>query len=277
MGIIDYVLIAILFIGIIIGLRKGIAGIFFGFFGFLIIGVALGIIVNLTAPYIVYTDKDTGALSSIGDSVYQPIFGMFPSDGAAGDMLQSPIIVEEDGTLRLQLTINIDGAPVENPTLEQIIQNSVSFIPENVLTPSLPYVTAVIKPFVRNGQTLAQALAERLTIYAIGTVMWFVGSIVLTIIKNIIRRRVYKWLDSHSTASKLDRVAGMAIVSLIIVCIVWSAGLFLKIQEDAGKDWAISANNTISENTLVVNGLNNANPLILLVESGNEVNDPPAE
>ncbi len=271
MEIIDIVFLVILLIAVLIGLKKGLAGVFFGFFGFIIIGVALGFVVNLTAPFIVYSDKDTGVLSNIGETVYSPISELFPSDGAAADLFQSPIIIEDD-TIRLGITVTIGDDLVENPTLEQILQANISFIPEQIM----PYLTGFIKSFARDNQTLASALGEKLTIYIVGSAMWFIGAIVLTIIKNLIRRRVYKWLDNNKTASKLDRVGGMAFVTVLIICIIWGAGLFLKVQSDGGQDWAVSANSYVSDNSLLIKELNNSNLFIMIMDGGSETEDIPS-
>ncbi|NCA67254.1 MAG: hypothetical protein EOM87_04225 [Clostridia bacterium] len=261
MGVADIVLIVILLIAIIIGLKKGTAGIFFGFFGFIIIGVILGIVVNLAAPSIVFTDKSAGIHSSIGEKIYDPIYSRFPTDGAIGDLFHSNIIKDGD-TLRLDTTLVVGENTIVNPTLEEILSSSESFIPAQATSVAV----TIISMFSKEGQTLAMTLSNAFTIYAVGTIMWIIAAFVLTIIKNIIRRQVYKWLDSHSTASKIDRAVGMAIATIIIVCIVWGAGLFIKIQADAGEDWAVSATDYVNDNTLVLEKLNQANLLIMIVD-----------
>ncbi len=273
MGIADIVLLVVILIAVIVGLKKGLAGIFFGFFGFLIIGVALGFVVNLTAPLLVFSDRANNVHSSIGEMVYEPVYGLFPSDGAIGDLFHSPIVIDGD-TLRLETTIVIGESSIENPSLDEVLSSFASFIPAQVMG----IVTGTIKLFAREGQTLAMTLANMLTIYAVGTVMWIILAFVLTIIKRIIRHYVYKWLDNHRTASRIDRAVGAAITTIIIVCIVWGAGLFLKIQEDSGTEWAASANSYIKENTMLVNGLNEANVLIMIMDGGsaNSNDQPPA-
>lgn len=272
MGIVDIVLLVILLLAIIIGLKKGAAGIFFGFFGFLIIGVILGFVVNLTAPYIVFTDKEADIKSTIGEAIYEPVYNMFPSDGMAGDLFHSPIIIDGD-TIRLETTIVINEQNIENPSLEQILSSTESVIPEQAFS----VVTGFLKLLVKDGQTLAQTLSNMLTIYAVGTVMWIVFAFILTIIKNLIRRKVYKWLDNHSSASKLDRAVGMAITTVIIICILWGAGLFLKVQEDGGQDWAASANTYINENTTIVKGLNESNLFIMILDGETSSGDTSPE
>ena len=98
----------------------------------------------------------------------------------------------------------------------------------------------------------------------------------MTIIKNIIRRRVYKWLDNHHTASKLDRVGGMAFVTILIVCIIWGAGFLIKVQSEGGQDWAISANDYVNNNSLVLKELNNTNLFVMIMDGDSETEDPPA-
>ena len=227
----DFILIGAAVLFALIGLIKGGAKMFFGLFMLLIIMVGAAFASSAICPLFLKKETETSIeYTSAATALMDPIAGFFPSDDDFGELLDTPVVKAEDGTLyvgEVELT--------------------------EVVTEKVPYVGSFVASFIagaaHDGETLRTTFAFKLTEYAYEIVLWVILVIILAIIRNIVRKKIYRFLDKHSAPSKIDRVIGLVLTLAILLALVWGAGALIAHFDD-GSNWAYSANAFMTEGTI---------------------------
>jgi len=244
----DYVIIGGIILFALIGLWKGAAKLFFGLFMLLIIMVGAAFAASAISPLILTKTTDEGVeFTPAATVLMDPIGGIIPDSDEMGELLNKKI-EDRDGVLYFE---DSDVA----------LTNAIAeYIPE-VGSYLAPIVAAVAIP----GMTLKVAVAYTLTRYVYEIAIWVVLVIILAIIRNIIRKKIFRYLDREDNAakSKLDRVLGIVLNIAILLIIFWGVGALVA-RFDDGANWAHDAdafflNGTIAE-PLMAN-----NPLLKLI------------
>lgn len=232
MGIIDIVLIVIAVITLIIGLWKGATGVLLGFIGTLVIAVGVAICVALLTPTITYQDPKIGlqndesvnyGYTSMFYSLFKPINNSISS--GENEILNAQLIKEND-------TLVLYGAFGENGEMttkkfSEVVVESVPFMSNILGADSLSFLDSILLKYGKEGMTVSHSLSQMATTVAMGAIFWFVGFLVLFIIKRVLRHVLFKFLDSHSLASKIDRLVGMVLMVAVVVVIAWAAISFV--------------------------------------------------
>ena len=97
--------------------------------------------------------------------------------------------------------------------------------------------------------TLRVTVAYVMTLYAYELIVWLVLVITLAIIRNIFRKKLYVYLDSHPGPSKIDRVIGMVLNLAIMLVLLWGVGALIAHFDD-GSNWAHSADNFMTKGVI---------------------------
>ena len=116
---------------------------------------------------------------------------------------------------------------------------------------------------MHDGETLRTTFSYKLAEYAYETVVWILLVIILAIVRNIVRKKIYRWLDKHPGPSKVDRLIGVVLTLAILLVILWGAGAIIA-RFDDGSNWANSAN-TFLTNGMIAGPLMSNNPLLKLM------------
>lgn len=245
MEIMDYVLIGAAVLFALIGLVKGGAKMFFGLFMLLIIMVGAAFASAAICPLFLKKETETSVeYTGAATVLMDPIAGVFPSDGDFGELLDTPVVKAEDGTLY-----------VGEISLTDLIAEKV------------PYVGGFVASFIgkdaHNGETLRTTFAFKLTEYAYEIVVWILLVILLAIIRNVIRKKIYRFLDKHSAPSKIDRLIGLVLNLAILLVLLWGVGAIVARYDD-GANWAHTANSFMTNGTLAGPLMSN-NPLLKLI------------
>ena len=246
MEIMDFVIIGAVVLFALIGLVKGGAKMFFGLFMLLIIMVGSAFISSALCPLFLKSEKEDESVSytSVATVLMEPIGGALPSDGDFGYLLDTEVTRGPDG-----------GLYIEGQSLSEAISEKV------------PYVGSGIAPFVVSaahaGETLRTTLSYLLTLYIYETILWVILVIILAIIRNILRKKLYVYLDSHSGPSKVDRVIGLVLNLAILLVLLWGVGVVMAHFDD-GANWANSANSFITSGT-IAEPLMSFNPFLKLI------------
>ena len=249
----DYVLIGGVLLFGLIGLWKGGAKIFLGFFMLLVIMVGSAFISSALCPLFLQKKTDSGIEYTAPAKVLMtPLSSALPSDESYTAIFDTEIVLGEDGVLY----VGTDGdVPLE------------SVVSENV-----PYVGAYLGPVLNTvatpGTTLRTSIAYTVTRYIYEIVVWVVLVIILAIIRNIIRKKIFRWLDDkrHAVMSKIDRLIGFLVNVVIFVAIAWGVGL-LGARFDNGSNWATSLNAFIMNGKIAAPFMQ-ANPFLKLLGAG---------
>lgn len=241
----DFVLIGAAVLFALIGLIKGGAKMFFGLFMLLIIMVGAAFASSAICPLFLKKETETSIeYTSAATVLMDPIAGFMPSDGEFGAILDTAVTQTEDGTYYLG----------ESPLTE-------------VVTEKVPYVGSFVASFVtkavHNGETLRTTFSYKLAEYAYETVLWIILVIALAIVRNIFRKKIYRWLDKNPGPSKVDRVIGVVLNLAILLVLLWGAGAIIAHFDD-GSNWANSANVFLTNGTLA-GPLMTHNPLLKLM------------
>lgn len=245
MSYMDFVLIGAAVLFALIGLIKGGAKMFFGLFMLLIIMVGAAFASSAICPLFLKKETETSVeYTSAATVLMDPIAGLFPSDGEFGELLDTPVVLAEDGT----------------PYVGEVSLTEV-------VTEKVPYVGSFVASFIanaaHNGEALRTTFAFKLTEYAYEIVLWIILVIILAIIRNIIRKKIYRFLDKHSAPSKIDRVIGLVLNLAILLALVWGAGALVAHFDD-GSNWAYTANSFMTEGMLA-GPLMSFNPFLKLM------------
>ena len=244
MNIMDFVIIGLAVLFALIGLVKGGAKMFFGLFLLLVIMVGSAFISAAVCPLFLKNEKD-GAVTYTKPAtvLMDPIASKLPSGGDFGAMLDGEV-TETDGVLY------VDGVDLKQAITEKV-----------------PYVGSFVASFVvkaaRPGETLRTTFAFKITEDAYEIVVWVLLVILLAIIRNIIRKKIYVYLDKHSFSSKIDRLIGLVMNLAILLAILWGVGALIAHFDD-GANWANTADNFMI-NGMIANPLMTNNPLLKLM------------
>ena len=135
------------------------------------------------------------------------------------------------------------------------------------MTKKVPYVGSFVASFVgsaaHEGEPLRTTFAYKLAEYAYETALWIILVIVLAIIRNVFRKKIYRYLDRHPGPSKIDRLIGLVFTLAILLVLVWGVGAILA-RFDDGANWAHSANVFLTDGMLAKPLMTN-NPLLKLI------------
>jgi len=225
----DYVLIGGALLFAIIGIWKGGAKIFFGFFMLLIIMVGAAFISASVTPLFLTKNTAEGVeYTAPAQAIMSPVGGMLPSGEEYEALLDTNIVLGEDGVLYV-------GADADVP-----VKNVVS---ENVPVVG-PYLASFIEMSAEPGTTLRTSISYTAARFAYEIVIWVVVVIILAIIRNVIRKKIFHWLDdkNHATMSKIDRIIGLFVNVAIFVALMWGFGAVVA-RFDDGSNWAYSLDN----------------------------------
>lgn len=291
MGIYDIVFIVILLIALVIGIKKGIAGVLLGFLGTLVIGIALGFGVNALMPSLIYQDADVGIVlededlgySSSFYSIYQQVNDAVISSDT--ELFTYVLVKGEDDTLYVKGVFE-EGGSEELRKFSQLLDFSFGSSSGNsdesdetseageigessekgetgitdisTSATSIEVIDKMIDTYGSEGMMVGNAVSAFMTQIIMGAIIWIIAFIVLIIIKAIIRHCVYKFLDNHSAISKIDRAIGAIVSVVVIVMITWLAVSLIGQNADS---WGIGEiyNNVIDENPIL--GFFNSNNL----------------
>ena len=242
----DFVIIGMAVLLALIGLFRGGAKMFFGLFMLIIIMVGAAFISSAICPLFLKSEQDDGSVNYTGAAtvLMEPLGGVLPSDGDFGALLDKEVTRGPDGELY------IEG------------ENLADVISENV-----PYVGSGVAPFVvaasHAGETLRTSISYLLTQYIYETVLWVILVIILAIIRNILRKKLYVYLDAHPGPSKIDRVIGLVLNLAILLVLLWGVGVLMAHFDD-GANWANSANTFMTSGT-IAEPLMTFNPFLKLI------------
>lgn len=250
MGIYDIVFIVIVVLALFIGIKKGIAGVLLGFLGSLIIGVALGFGVNALMPSLIYDDNSESGYSSSFDSIYQKVSDVV--DSAGSDFLSCELVKGEDDSLYVK-GVFVEGGEEELKKFSEVLVSSFSSSDSESGESSVSSIDAIdniIDTYGSDGMTVANAVSAFMSQIILGAIIWLIAFIVLIIVKAIIRHCIYKFLDSHSAVSKIDRAIGAIISVVVIVMIAWVA---VSLVGQNAESWGISEiyNSTMEDNQVL--------------------------
>jgi len=256
MGILDIVIIVLAILSIIIGLYKGLAGAVFGFLGTLIC-LALGLVAGyFLSPFAVFNQDRTAinSESSLVTAIYTPI-----SDSVSGlsPVFSAEIISTENGVTisyegnTMSLAEALESAGGDNAILSAVMKYTGSILPTIVAS------NAVL------GMTVGQVMGIFVTRLAFTGIIGLSIFIVLFIVKRIIRRSLFKWLDAHSTPSKVDRALGAVFLVVLLLAIIWTAGYFM--FGKGGEGNSITA--YVESSPITYKLMTTANPILLIINS----------
>ena len=241
----DFVLIGAVVLFALAGLVKGGAKMFFGLFMLLIIMVGAAFISSAICPLFLKNEKkDSVTYTKAATVLMDPIAGAFPKGGDFGTLLDTAVTADENGTLYIG---------------EQTLKDAV--------TKKVPYVGSFVASFIdsaaHKGEPLRTTFAYKLAEYAYETALWIILVIVLAIIRNVFRKKLYRYLDRHPGPSKIDRLIGLVFTLAILLVLVWGVGAILA-RFDDGANWAHSANVFLTDGMLAKPLMTN-NPLLKLI------------
>ncbi len=242
----DFVIIGAVILFAIIGLVKGGAKMFFGIFMLLIIMVGSAFISSALCPLFLKSEKEDGSVSYTGmaTALMEPLGGALPSDGDFGKILDVEVTRGPDGELY-----------IEGVKLYDAVSEQVPYVGSGIA----PVVTAAAHP----GETLRTTASYLLTLYIYETALWVILVIILAIIRNIIRKKIYVYLDSHSGPSKIDRVIGLVLNLAILLVLLWGVGAVIAHFDD-GANWANSADSFMLKG-MIAKPLMTFNPFLKLI------------
>jgi len=241
----DFILIGAAVLFALIGLIRGGAKMFFGLFMLLIIMVGAAFASSAICPLFLKKETETSVeYTSAATVLMDPIAGVFPSDGEFGTLLDTAVTKAEDGTLYLG----------ETP-LTEAVGSKVPYVGD--------FVASFVAAAAHEGETLRTTFSYKLAEFAYETVLWIILVIALAIVRNIFRKKLYRFLDKHSGPSKVDRVIGLVLNLAILLVILWGAGAIIAHFDD-GANWANTANVFLTDGMLS-GPLMAANPLLKLM------------
>ena len=249
MGIMDFVIIGGLIAFGLIGIWKGGARLFFGFFMLLIIMVGSAFISAAVTPHILKKDTDAGVeFTAPAQVIMTPLGNAFPSDGDFAILLDTELTLGED---------------------EELYIGDSGYKLKDVLSNNIPVVGQFIASFVIKaaipGMSLRESVTYTLTSYIYEIVIWVILVIILAIIRNILRKKLCTFLDdkNHSALSKIDRVLGFVLNAVIFLAILWGAGAVIA-RFDDGANWANGVD-TFFLNGAIAGPIMQNNPLLKLI------------
>ena len=241
----DGIIIGAVVIFALIGLIRGGAKMFVGLFMLLIIMVGASFISSAICPLFLKSEKDGNVTYTKAATVLMtPLGGLLPSDGDFGTFLDTEVSKGPDGSYYIGEVKLADA-----------------------VTEKVPYVGSFVASFVvaaaHVGEPLRTTFAFKMTEYIYEIFLWVNLVIALAIVRNIIRKKIYIFLDHNSIPSKVDRVLGMVLTLSLLLVILWGAGALIA-HFDNGENWANAADNFMIKG-VIANPLMCNNPLLKLM------------
>lgn len=245
MDIMDFVIIGAAALFALIGLVKGGAKMFFGLFLLLVIMVGSAFISAAVCPLFLKSEKD-GAVqyTKAATVLMNPLANALPSDGDFGTFLDGEVTKDAEGVLY-----------VDGQNLKEAVTEKIPYVGS--------FVASIVVKFACPGETLRTTFAFKITEYAYETVLWVLLVIFFAIIRNIIRKKIYVYLDKHSVSSKVDRLVGLVMNLAILLAILWGVGALIAHFDD-GANWANTADNFMIKG-MIANPLMTNNPFLKLM------------
>ena len=259
MTIMDYIIIGAAVLFALIGIWKGGAKLFFGLFMLIIIMVGSAFLSSMIAPKILTKETDAGVeFTSPATVLMPPLGGLLPTDGDFGAILNETVHEDENGNLYIVDT---------DHTIDSVFSAGMPEI--------WTYVGPIVKSAIIPGITLRESLAYTMTRYIYEIGIWVILVIILAIIRNIIRKKIFLWLDmkEHSTMSKIDRLVGLALNLAILLALFWGSGALVA-RFDNGANWAHTANSFMTTGTVAEPFMTN-NPILKLIDAPASAEEAP--
>ena len=173
-----------------------------------------------------------------------PVSGWLPSGGDIGEMLDGVVTKDADGVLY-----------VNDVNLKEAITEKIPYVGS--------FVASLVVKVASPGETLRTTFAYKITEYVYETVLWVLLVIILAIIRNIIRKKIYIYLDKHPFSSKVDRLLGLVMNLAILLALLWGVGALIAHFDD-GANWANTADNFMINGTIAGPLMTN-NPFLKLM------------
>ena len=247
MGIMDFVIIGLTVAFAVIGLIKGGAKLFFGLFMILVIAVGAAFISAAVCPLFLKSEKDDAVtFYAPATLLMNPIGNALPKKGEFGDLLNTAVTKGEDGALY-----------VGEKALKEIVSDKV------------PYVGSFIAPLVEKATVPSDSLRKSLSFtivkYIYEFVVWGILFITLLILRSIVRKKIYRFLDHNSGPSKIDRVLGVIMMVAVLLAVFWGAGLAIAHFDEGEENWAHTVD-TFLLNGVISEPLFKHNPLLKIID-----------
>ena len=221
MGIMDIVIIVAILLFALIGMLRGGARMFFGFFLLLIIMLCSSFISVWICPHLLRTETDDGvSYNVVARALMTPIESVLPSGGGFGELLDEEVTKGDDGKYY-----------IGEATLDEAMTEAIA----------IPYVGGLIASFAEtaahNGESLRTSIAFLFVDYTLEVIVWVNLVIMLAIIRNIFRKKLYIYLDKNFTPNMVDRGIGTAFSLVILLVLLWGIGAWFA-HFDNGSNWA---------------------------------------
>lgn len=253
----DFVIIGTVVLFALIGFLRGGARIFFGIFMLLIIMAASAFASAAICPLFLKSGKgESTKYTGAATVLMKPLGKALPSDGAFGALLDTEVMQSEDGELYVLTSVSGEDGYYFVPTkLQTAVEKDVPLVGS--------FVSSFVKDMARSGETLRTTFAYRLTLYIYETAVWIVLVVILAIIRNIIRKKIFRFLDNHRGPSVADRICGLVIVLAIWLALLWGTGVLIANFDD-GENWAHSIDKFMTKGVIAKPLMVN-NPLLKLI------------
>jgi len=239
----DFILIGGVLLFAIIGLVRGGAKMFFGLFMLLIIMLIASFLSGLICPLLLKSEKDgsvqyTSTATRMMDSIGEKL----PLDE---ELYNTPLVKGSNGVYYVGET-SLDSALAAEAGVGTVLY-------------------LVVEEDLAEGQTLRTILSYKVTEYIFELIAWVILVILLAILRNIVRKKIYLYLDNHSVPSKIDRGIGLVLNLVIIVSIFWLVGFFL-VKLDGEGDSIVSGAVSVVTKGKVAGPFHKINPLLTLAQ-----------
>ena len=250
MGVMDFIIIGGAVLFALIGLIKGGAKIFFGLFMLLVIMVGASFISAAVCPLVLQKNTDEGVVyTSAAQTIMSPIANALPTSGDFATLLDTEIVLGEDEVLYVGESCEV--------TLKAAISENIPVVGQ--------YLASFVEKAAIPGTTLRTSIAYNLTRYICEIILWVILVIALVIVRNIVRKKIFIFLDDkkHAAFSKIDRAIGAVVTLVIFLAILWGAGVIIA-RFDDGSNWANKADAFLL-NGVIAQPFMQANPLLKLI------------
>lgn len=245
MSTMDIVIIAVAALFSLIGIIKGCAKIAFGIFALLIIAVGCGFAAYYISPMMLSTEEaGVRQYNSTSEKFMDKIGGMLPSDGEFGTALDTTV------------TFTDGVAYIGEVKLTDAISEKIPQVGS--------FVASLSKYVVQDGETLRVSVSFLIVEIALGVIIWLVLFIILVIIRNVIRKKIFAWLDKSSAPSKIDRLLGFILSAAIALALIWGSGGVTAKFDDGDGNWANKADTFMCEGKIASPLMEN-NPLLKIL------------
>jgi len=222
----DFIIIGGLILFALFGLLKGGAKILLGIFTLVLIMIASAFISSALCPVLLQRKTADGIeYTGMAHVIMDPIGNALPSGDGFSSMLDAKIVLGPDEVLYVGEECDV--------TLKDAISKNIPVVGQ--------YIASFAEKMASPGTSLRNSISYTVARFLYEIVIWVVLVIVLAIVRNILRKKIFRWLDDkkHATMSKVDRVIGLVINVLIFLVIIWGIGALVA-RFDDGSNWANS-------------------------------------